>query len=313
MWKHELSFLISSFLLTSCILASLPGVPSSFLTTHWKLALLVFHILQKVCSDYPKPKWVVLHLNSLIKWKDLSVNRLDGRGGSQALGDGEASQVGCLVVRDPHHCSPPAILLKYFKKNKKQWIDTSAQAVGALPIIPLYCACQLLLTRSTWNSLVADSLALCRAGHKFQGTNTPKRNPQQRKNESLWINSLVSSLLRHDNSERCSTQPSRVSNGIEPQLPSAVTHTKTFFPVLLLRFPVSALGGQVLYKLLTPKCLSWGSASERNFRSSIYFGVFKIFFGGLILTYIIQSFEEIAVSFMLSKVLILFFIRWILY
>lgn len=144
------------------------------------------------------------------------------------------------------------------------------------------------LTRSTWNSLTEDFPAPCKAGHQFQGTNAPRRNPQQVKDESVWINSLVSLRLKQNKSEAYSTQHSTVFREIEPHLPPEVTYIRTFFPVLLLHFPANPLEGQVLYKLLALKYLSWGFASERNEEVFLHvWGFLKSFFFCLILSHII--------------------------
>lgn len=177
-------------------------MPSSFLATHWKLALIVFHILSKVYSDNPKAKRFVLQLNCHIKWENLNVSKLGGRGGSQALGDRETSQARCLVGEASpslfNFCHPAEGLPAY--------------AVGVLPITGLHSVCQQLLN---WKHLEVSgwglSLPAVQSRKQVQGTYSSRRNPQQMKNRSLWINTLVSLLLKEDNSEECSTQPSQRS------------------------------------------------------------------------------------------------------
>lgn len=114
-WKQKLSFLISSLSLISCL--------QVFST--WSI-LFIYPL--KSCPahiSHPQKKSVPITPNknvlsctwTLIKWRDLSVNRWDGEGSLRLWG--WRTQVGCMVVRDPHHYSPPAILLKYLKKKTK--------------------------------------------------------------------------------------------------------------------------------------------------------------------------------------------------
>ena len=76
--------------------------------------------------------------------KLLIVNRWNGRGDSLALSSGEGSQVGCLVVREPHPSYPLAICWSFFffffysLNNKSRHFSTSCWCPA---LIHLHCAC----------------------------------------------------------------------------------------------------------------------------------------------------------------------------
>ena len=128
----------------------------------------------------------------------------------------------------------------------------------------LYDACQQLLPGS--DALADNCLWLpCRRDHKFRGTSTSRRNPQQMKDKSLWMHTLVSLLLKWHNSEKYFTQTSRGLQGdkallITPGNPPRNVLTLSSCSTL----PHQGFGKSTTVQTTCTQILALRSASEGN-------------------------------------------------